>query len=170
MADPLPKYARVNQRNPEAWAQCDRCGFWYQSKDLAFQFEWAGTHLYNTGLLVCTTGNRCYDKPFEQLRTIIFPPDPPPILNARTPNLAVENTPATTNLSANVVQFATQLPVQGTSGFSVGSTIWVQLNNADFAQCQVTGVDATNNILSIQSPLPFSAPINGAITTSLTPD
>lgn len=27
MADPLPRYARVNPQNPEARAQCDRCGF-----------------------------------------------------------------------------------------------------------------------------------------------
>lgn len=90
MVDPLPKYARVDERNPEAWAKCDRCGFWYSRGDLAFQYEWSGTHLYNTGLLVCTTGNRCYDKPFEQLRTIILPPDPPPVLNARTENFAYD--------------------------------------------------------------------------------
>jgi hypothetical protein len=90
MPDPKPKFARVNPRNPEAWARCDRCGFWFQSKDLAFQYEWAGVHLYNTGALVCTTGNRCYDKPFEQLRTIILPPDPPPILNARTEYFAYD--------------------------------------------------------------------------------
>lgn len=87
---PRPKYARVDPRNPEAFAKCDRCGFWYNRGDLAFQYEWAGTHLYNTGALVCTTGNRCYDKPFEQLRTIILPPDPPPVMNARTENFAYD--------------------------------------------------------------------------------
>lgn len=90
MADPLPKFAKVDPNNPEAFAQCDRCSFWYNRGDLAFQYEWNGIELYNTGLLVCTTGNRCYDKPFEQLRTIILPPDPPPILNARTVNFAYE--------------------------------------------------------------------------------
>lgn len=87
---PKPKFARVDERNPEAFARCDRCGAWYNRGDLAFQYEWSGTHLYNTGALVCTTGNRCYDKPFEQLRTIILPPDPPPILNARTENFAYD--------------------------------------------------------------------------------
>jgi hypothetical protein len=85
---PKPKYARVNSRNPEAWAKCDRCGFWRNSKDLAFQYEWAGTHLYSLGLLVCA--DRCYDRPFEQLRTIILPPDPPPVQNARTENYAYD--------------------------------------------------------------------------------
>lgn len=169
MADPLPRYARVNPQNPEAWAQCDRCGFWYNSKDLAFQYEWNGTHLYCTGALVCTTGNRCYDKPFEQLRTIILPPDPPPIMNARTPNFtAAEAGPAQTNLTADVAQFATALPVADGSVFATGNIAWVQLNNGSFAQVQITGVSATS--ISIQSPLPFSAPNNGVVSLSLTPD
>jgi len=90
MADPLPKYARVDQTNPEAWAMCDRCGFWYNSSDLAWQYEWAGNQLYDIGVLVCTTGNNCYDRPQEQFRTIILPPDPPPVVNARPPNFAYE--------------------------------------------------------------------------------
>lgn len=90
MADPLPKYARVDQQNPEAWAQCDRCGFWRNRSDLVWQFEWGGMHLYNKEILVCKENMRCYDIPQEQLRTIILPPDPPPIVNARVPNFAYE--------------------------------------------------------------------------------
>lgn len=70
---------------------------------MAFQYEWTGTHLFNTGLLVCTTGNRCYDKPFEQLRTIILPPDPPPVQNARTENFAYDEQTARI-LEYNAVQ------------------------------------------------------------------
>lgn len=88
MADPLPKYARVDQDNPEAWAQCDRCGFWRCRSDLVYQFQWGGMQIYNTQVLVCK--ERCYDIPNEQLRTIILPPDPPPIVNARVPNFAYE--------------------------------------------------------------------------------
>jgi len=90
MADPTPRYARVDTHNPEAFAQCDRCGFWYNRSKLDWQYEWAGMHLYNTGKLVCTTGNGCYDVPQEQFRTIILPPDPPPIVNARVPNFGYE--------------------------------------------------------------------------------
>lgn len=90
MADPLPKFAAVDASNPEAWAQCDRCGFWYNRSDLGWQYEWGGMQLYNTGVLLCLTGNRCYDIPQEQLRTIILPPDPPPIVNARVPNFDYE--------------------------------------------------------------------------------
>lgn len=88
MVDPLPKYARVSTTNPEAWAVCDRCGFYRNRSDLVWQTEWAGTHLYNIQILVCS--DRCFDTPNEQLRTIILPPDPPPILNARVPNYAYE--------------------------------------------------------------------------------
>jgi hypothetical protein len=88
VADPLPKYARVSPTNPEAWGQCDRCGFTRNVSDLVFQVEWAGQQLFNQQILVCK--DRCYDTPQEQLRTIILPPDPPPVINARTINYAYE--------------------------------------------------------------------------------
>lgn len=107
MPDPLPKYAKVSATNPEAFAQCDRCGFWYQRTDLVWQDAWAGTHLYVTGALVCTTGNNCYDIPNEQLRTIILPPDPPPVLNARVPNYAYEEQ------TARIIQWSATVPPVG---------------------------------------------------------
>jgi hypothetical protein len=85
---PHGKYAKVDPNNPEAFAQCDRCGFWRNRTDLVWQVDWAGTHLYNKQILVCT--DRCFDKPQEQLRTIILPPDPPPVVNARVPDFAYE--------------------------------------------------------------------------------
>lgn len=88
MVDPLPKYAGVSTTNPEAWAQCDRCSFWRNRSDLVWQTQWAGQHIYSIQILVCS--DRCFDIPNEQLRTIILPPDPPPILNARVPNYAYD--------------------------------------------------------------------------------
>jgi hypothetical protein len=86
---PKPKYAKVDETNPEAFCQCDRCGFWRNRSDLVVQIEWAGEQLYQQGLLlVCF--DRCFDRPDEQLRTIILPPDPPPIVNARVPNFHYE--------------------------------------------------------------------------------
>jgi hypothetical protein len=81
--------AKVDPNDPRAFGECSRCGFWFQLQDLQWQMEWAGTKLYNTGLLVCT-GVNCLDVPNEQFRTIILPPDPMPVLNARTPNFAYE--------------------------------------------------------------------------------
>ena len=88
MADPLPKYARVNTQDPSAFAMCDRCGFWRNREDLVWQYDWAGNSLYSLGVLVCF--DRCYDIPQEQFRTIILPPDPPPIVNARVPDFDYE--------------------------------------------------------------------------------
>ena len=97
MSRPQSRFVSVNATNPEAAAQCDRCGFWYQRSKLMWQVYWAGTQLYNNGVLVCED---CMDRPNEQLRTIILPPDPPPDINARTPNYAYqEQTPI-------VLQFA----------------------------------------------------------------
>jgi len=89
MSRPQSRHVRVNAQNPEAAAQCDRCGRWFNRSDLAWQFEWAGSHLYNKQILVCVSGN-CLDVPQEQFRTIILPPDPPPVINARVPNFAYE--------------------------------------------------------------------------------
>lgn len=107
MADPLPKYARVDPTNPESFSQCDRCSFWRNRSDLVWQVEWAGMSLFSQGFLVCA--DRCYDIPQEQLRTIILPPDPPPVVNARVPNFDYEEqTPM-------IYQFATpgQVPPWG---------------------------------------------------------
>lgn len=126
MADPLPKFACVDTTNPEAWAQCDRCSFWYNRSDLTFQVEWGGMHLYNKGILVCTTGNNCYDLPQEQFRTIILPPDPPPIVNARVPNFDYEE------------QTVIQLQLGGTSTINNRTPPWqagpnLQLTNQNGA-------------------------------------
>lgn len=77
---PHPKGAEVNPSFPRAWGTCDSCGFVLNHHKLQEQFQWAGTILQNTHFLVC---ERCLDVPNEALRTIVIPPDPPPIMNAR---------------------------------------------------------------------------------------
>lgn len=72
--------ARVNPSRSEAQGVCDRCNFNFSLRDLKWQFQWAGLRLQNIRLLVC---DRCLDIPQIQLRTIIIPPDPVPILNPR---------------------------------------------------------------------------------------
>ena len=66
---------------PRAQARCDRCGSWFNLRDLAWQNQWQGTQIINTGLLVCP--DKCLDDLQPQLKAIILPPDPPPVLNAR---------------------------------------------------------------------------------------
>jgi hypothetical protein len=73
--------ARTSSSNPQAHAICDRCGFRYNWIDLSWQFDWRGSALQNLRILVCKD---CLDRPQEQLRAIVIPADPTPIINART--------------------------------------------------------------------------------------
>lgn len=72
--------ASVNPQAPRAFAVCDRCGALYNHSDLQWQYQYAGPRLQNLRILVCRD---CLDVPQEQLRTILIPSDPVPILNPR---------------------------------------------------------------------------------------
>jgi len=72
--------AKVSSRNPRAFGICDRCGFLYNHVNLQWQFDWAGASLINKRILVC---DECNDVPQSQLRAIVVPADPVPILNPR---------------------------------------------------------------------------------------
>lgn len=82
--------ASVDASHPDAFAICDRCGFLYNHRDLRWQMQWRGTQLVNIRLLVCSP---CYDQPNESLRTIMLPPDPPPVKDARPPAWASQEGP-----------------------------------------------------------------------------
>lgn len=82
---------RVSMRSSEALAICDRCGFTYNHSDLTWQYQWSGVKLQNLRLLVCSV--RCLDRPMPQLKTIVIPPDPLPVLNAR-PEQYTETVPS----------------------------------------------------------------------------
>lgn len=77
---PHPRRASTSARSPRAWATCDRCGFVTNHYKLSWQYDWRGTQLQNLRILVCEP---CLDKPQRQLGTIILPPDPVSIINAR---------------------------------------------------------------------------------------
>jgi hypothetical protein len=81
--------ARTDARNPRAFAICDRCALWYNHVDLKWQYDWAGASLINKRILVCET---CYDEPQNQLRAIIVPADPTPIINPRVEPYAWDDT------------------------------------------------------------------------------
>ena len=81
--------ARTNSRSPEAHAICDRCGFRYNFVNLQWQYDWRGAALQNLRILVCDT---CTDTPQEQLRAIVVPADPTPIINARVEDFSVAET------------------------------------------------------------------------------
>lgn len=73
-------YARTRPSSPRAKGVCDDCGRWYQHSDLQKQLEYRGTALEWTGFLKC---RECLDRPQPQLKPILLPPDPVPIMNPR---------------------------------------------------------------------------------------
>lgn len=82
-----PRRAAVDRSSPRAWATDDRSGFVGNHENLRYQFEWAGTGLINTGILVFPDE---LDVPQRQLGTIVLPPDPPTILTARPEPYAID--------------------------------------------------------------------------------
>lgn len=72
--------ARISSRNPQAAAVCDRCGGVYNHVNLNWQYDWAGASIINKRILVC---RKCMDNPQQQLRAIVLPADPMPIMNPR---------------------------------------------------------------------------------------
>ncbi len=77
---PHPRRARTDPTAPEAWGTSDRSGFIGNQKNLRWQYQWSGTQLINTRVLVYEDE---YDEPQRQLGTIILPPDPVSIPNTR---------------------------------------------------------------------------------------
>lgn len=102
--------ARTNPTNPQAHAICDRCGFRYNHVDLRWQYDWRGASLANIRLLVCNT---CYDTPQEQLRAIVVPADPVPIVNPRIQDFVTAETNTRVTSGQNTTDPVTGLPVPG---------------------------------------------------------
>lgn len=72
--------ARVNARNPRAFAICDNCGGLWNHDRLTFQMRYNGAILAQSALLVCP---KCKDKPNPNLRAIRISADPTPVLDPR---------------------------------------------------------------------------------------
>ncbi len=83
---PHPKNASADV-HAGPWATCDDCGFIWNLPKLGWQFQWAGTSLINQRLLKCP---RCLDEPQEQLRVVVLPPDPDPVINARPERYSID--------------------------------------------------------------------------------
>jgi hypothetical protein len=100
--------ARVSPSSPRAAGVCDRCGFVYNHHQLKWQFDWAGASLINKRLLVC---NRCYDEPQQQLRAIVIPADPMPIVNPRPEGFVTAETNYRVTSGQNTTDPTTGIPV-----------------------------------------------------------
>jgi hypothetical protein len=103
--------ARTSAKNPRAFGVCDRCGIWYNFNTLKWQYDWRGTSLQNLRFLVC---DRCYDLPQEQLRSIVVPPDPTPIMNARVEAFQADETDYLT-VGQGSVDPITGIPIPATT-------------------------------------------------------
>lgn len=119
--------ARTNPKSPEAHAICDRCGFRYNFVDLRVQYQWRGATLGPIGnIFVCDI---CYDTPQEQLRSIILPADPVPIINAR-PELYPQDSTTYIGTGATTTAYPSGIPVisqQVLGGATVNDTILPQV-------------------------------------------
>ena len=102
--------AKVSSRNPEAFAICDDCGFLYNHSELRWQFEWGGNKLVNKRQLVC---RRCNDIPNTQLRAIVLPADPMPVMNPRVQNYQQAETDYRATSGQNTVDPTTGIPIPG---------------------------------------------------------
>jgi len=100
--------AKTSATNPRAHAICDRCGFRYNHYQLRWQMDWAGASLVNKRLLVC---DRCYDEPQQQLRAIVIPADPIPIVNPRPEGFVTAETNYRVTSGQNTTDPTTGIPV-----------------------------------------------------------
>lgn len=100
--------ARTSSSSPQAHAICDRCGFRYNHVDLQWQYDWRGAALQNVRILVC---NSCVDVPQEQLRAIVVPADPIPIMQPRVQDFRQAETDYQTVTAAPITDPTTGIPI-----------------------------------------------------------
>lgn len=134
--------ARTSARDPRAFAVCDRCGMWYNHHRLQWQYDWAGASLINKRILVCNT---CYDQPQNQLRAIVVPADPTPIINPRTEPYAYDSSDTRQVSGYNTTNAATGIPVQG-GDLRVTSSGGVQTSDPRVTQMTGEGSGGTNQL------------------------
>jgi hypothetical protein len=104
--------ARTSSRSPQAHAICDRCGRRFNFVDLKWQYDWRGAVIQNLRILVC---HDCLDVPQEQLRAIIVPADPVPIINARTEPFCLDETTFRSISQPTVLDPETGIPIPSTT-------------------------------------------------------
>jgi hypothetical protein len=78
--------------------------------NLRWQYDWRGASMMNIKLLVCNT---CYDQPQEQLRAIVVPADPVPIVNPRIQDFVTAESNTRVTSGQNTTDPVTGIPVPG---------------------------------------------------------
>ena len=105
-------HARVSVRNVQAAAICDRCGRVFNHVDLRWQNEWRGATLQNIRILVCQD---CLDIPQENIRSIVLPADPTPIINARVQDFDLAESDYRSLSAPTVTDPITGIPIPNTT-------------------------------------------------------
>lgn len=118
-----PRRASVNPTAPRAWRTSDRNGMVGTHAKMVWQYDWAGLELINKRILIHPDE---LDKPQRQLGTLILPPDPVPIMNARPEQYAIDEQPVSTRATVD----GKVRIVSGTSSYPVERIISVQGNIA----------------------------------------
>lgn len=168
----------LNDRHPRAISICDYCGRAWHRDELILQREYAGMGLISLGFLV---GRCCLDKPQAQLKSLVLPPDPVPVVNPRPENYQLDS--GLQGFSQNVVVTPPQSPVLvysqvialGTSqgwanpvpgGITDGSTT---LANG-FQSVQVLPANPARVYLLIYNPTTFEIGVSQTVPASFTAD
>lgn len=159
-----PKAARVNPRAPEAWGRCDMSGFIVNLRDLRWNYQWAGNTLINTRQLVRPQSQ---DDPNEQYRTLVLPPDPKPVYNARPyPYAYAEADPVMSQFAADGATGDLTVFVDDVTGFAVSDDVYVQLANGTFQANTVTAIDTMLNSLTLSVPIGYAVTANQYVTVA----
>lgn len=159
--------ARTSVSNPQAHAICDRCGFRYNHVDLQWQYDWRGATMQNVRILVCNT---CYDTPQEQLRAIVVPADPMPIMQPRVQDFAQAETNYQTITQPATIDPITGIPIPGTTTLSTenGQSLLTQPIGipADLDQSAVMPLDGKTHYRVKLIPLSVSSVGTDQITVT----
>ena len=159
----------VNAERPRARGVCDRCGQHWQHSKLIWQYQWVGPRLQNLRFLVCPP---CYDKPQPNIRTIVIPPDPVPIMNARPENYAVDDNPLSAiGVCANfsTPQYGSRIGnLVGAAGINsafdgnINKQSWLSAANATISNSSFNnyvGINWTGSVSNLSMPSSLLPPV-----------
>lgn len=158
----------VNSDSPRARGVCDRCGQHWQHSKLVWQFQWVGPRLQNLRFLVCPP---CYDKPQPNLRTIVIPADPIPIMNARPENYVLDDNPLSAlgvDANFNTPQYGSRIGslilgggINAAFDGNVNKPSWLSaaggISNSSFNN--YVGINWTGNVSNLSMPSSLKPPV-----------
>lgn len=160
---------QVNSEAPRARGVCEFCGQTWQHSKLVWQYEWVGPRLQNQRQLVCPP---CNDAPQEQLRTIVLPPDPVPIMNARPENYVADDNPLSpigVSANFNLPQYGSRIGnLTGSGGINAafdGNTMkpaWLSATNKTISNSSFNnyiGINWRGNVTNLAMPSSLLPPI-----------